>query len=576
MSSKSNLYYNIIVAMSKNKGIGNKGAIPWRLPADMKHFKEVTTKTFCPLETKFKSYSQDFNYTAKEIFEESFLKNKHKNDLQSLAGSLPLNKKNMVVMGRTTWESLPDKFKPLPDRINVILSTDSNFHKKNNIKEKESNSFFTAESLESVFNIAQDLKNKNLLNEIFIIGGSRVYHEFLKNYPEQCKLIFQTHIEKEFESDTFFEIPKETFHPLYVSKTQVGEKFIKNKNLSKDSQNSENSEKNSFNCSSDSDLTYDFRILFNKSITNSQHIKENFEELINPYYLNKYPKHEEYQYLEAMKDILETGEFKEDRTGVGTISKFGLKMSFDISQTFPLLTTKDTFWRGIVEELIWFVKGDTNAKHLQDKKIHIWDGNSSREYLDSIGLNHREVGDLGPVYGFQWRHFGAEYKTMYDDYTNKGVDQLREVIHTIKTNPNSRRILMSAWNPTDLKKMALPPCHVMSQFYVEGNKLNLQMYQRSGDMGLGIPFNIASYSLLLRMVCHVTGYQPGKFIHTIGDAHVYKNHVEAIKKQLTRTPKPFPILKLNRDVKDIEDFRFDDFSLVNYSHWPKIKMEMAV
>jgi thymidylate synthase len=165
---------------------------------------------------------------------------------------------------------------------------------------------------------------------------------------------------------------------------------------------------------------------------------------------------------------------------------------------------------------------------------------------------------------------------MRDDYKGKGVDQLREVIDTLKSNPHSRRIMMSAWNPPDLKKMALPPCHVLSQFYVEDGKLNLQMYQRSGDMGLGIPFNIASYSLLLRMVAHVTGLKPGKFVHIIGDAHIYKNHVEAIKKQLTRTPKCFPILKINREVKDIEDFKLEDFTLVNYSHWPKIKMEMAV
>jgi dihydrofolate reductase/thymidylate synthase len=542
MNNKSKLYYNMIVAMSKNKGIGYKGSMPWSLSADMKHFKDVTTKTFSPSETKFKNASQNFMYTAREFFEEAY-KQTPKDRVE--------NKKNMVVMGRNTWESLPDKFKPLPDRINVVLSSDDKFHNKNNLKEKESNSFYTAKSLESVFNIAEDLKSRNLLGEIYIIGGSRVYNEFLKNYPEHCKLIFQTHIEKEYESDTFFEIPSD-FHPLFISKTLVDEKAV------------------------NSDTTFDFRILYNKAISKDQKIRENFDEVVNPYFLTKYPKHEEFQYLEAMKDIIETGDYKEDRTGVGTYSKFGVRMSFDVSQTFPLLTTKDTFWRGIVEELIWFVKGDTNAQHLQEKKIHIWDGNSSREYLDSIGLRNREVGDLGPVYGFQWRHFGAEYGTMHDDYTNKGVDQLREVIHTIKTNPNSRRILLSAWNPPDLKKMALPPCHVLCQFYVERNQLNLQMYQRSGDMGLGIPFNIASYSLLLRMICHVTGYKPGKFVHIIGDAHVYKNHVEPVKKQLIRTPKPFPILKINRDVKDIEDFRLEDFSLVNYSHWPKIKMEMAV
>ena len=524
----SKIYYNFIVAMSKNKGIGYKTKLPWNLSADMKHFKEITTKTFNKAETKYQSTSSKFIYTAKELFNESFKQSKSIN-----------KRKNMVVMGRNTWESLPDKFKPLPDRINVVLSSEK-------LSSKWDDKVVQAESLESVFSIANELKSKDMLEEVYVIGGSRVFNDLLKTYPDQCKLIYQTLIEKEYEADVFFEIPKD-FDPLFVSKTQR-----------------------------DSDTTFDYRILFNKNITKDENLMNNFDEVINPYFLTKYPKHEEYQYLEAMKDILETGHYKQDRTGVGTYSKFGLRMSFDCSQTFPLLTTKDTFWRGIVEELIWFMKGDTNAKHLQDKKIHIWDGNSSREYLDSIGLKEREVGDLGPVSGFQWRHFGAEYKSMHDDYTDKGNDQLKEVIHTIKNNPNSRRIMMSAWNPVDLKLMALPPCHVLCQFYVEDNKLNLQMYQRSGDMGLGIPFNIASYSLLLRMVAHVTDFLPGKFVHIVGDAHIYKSHVEAVKKQLMRTPKAFPILKINRDVKDIEDFKFEDFSLVNYSCWPKIKMEMAV
>jgi dihydrofolate reductase/thymidylate synthase len=525
------MYFNMIVAQSKNKGIGLNGNIPWSIPNDMKYFKDITTRSFTNPHSNLENICgfQNLSLSIKEAF-------KNQSNL-NMSGSNSL--KNIVVMGRKTWNSLPDKFRPLPDRINVVLSREEKFHKENKLKE---NTFYSFSSSESIFKLYQELKSKNLIGDVFVVGGSEIYNEFLNKYSDHCKLIFQTNIEKEFQSDTFFEIPS-FFEPLFVSKTLVSEP----------------------------NLTYDHRILFNKNILNEINTSS-----INPYYYSKYPKHEEYQYLEIMRDILETGKLKKDRTGVGTISNFGVRMSFDVSKTFPLLTTKDTFWRGIVEELIWFIKGDTKAKSLQDKNIKIWDGNSSREYLDSIGLSDREVGDLGPVYGFQWRHFGAEYKTMHDNYVGKGIDQLKEVINTIKNYPESRRIIMSAWNPPDLKKMALPPCHVLCQFYVENNKLNLQMYQRSGDMGLGIPFNIASYSLLLYMIAHVTGYLPGKFIHIIGDAHIYSNHVEAIQKQLNRTPKPFPILKINRNVTDIEDFKFDDFSLINYSHWPKIKMEMAV
>merc|ERR1719361_2901407 len=238
--------------------------------------------------------------------------------------------------------------------------------------------------------------------------------------------------------------------------------------------------------------------------------------------------HEEYGYLTAIREIIEKGVSMEDRTGVGTLSTFGMQMRFDLRKTFPLLTTKRTFWRGVVEELLWFIKGDTNAKHLSEKGVKIWDGNSSREFLDGRGLGHREEGDLGPVYGFQWRHFGAEYGDMHADYTGKGVDQLANVIDLIKNNPNSRRIVMTAWNPKDQPLMALPPCHMFCQFYVANGELSCQMYQRSADMGLGVPFNIASYSLLTRMVAQVCGLKAGDFVHVIGDCHVYMNHVEPL------------------------------------------------
>jgi len=287
--------------------------------------------------------------------------------------------------------------------------------------------------------------------------------------------------------------------------------------------------------------------------------------------------HEEYQYLKLIEQILENGIERNDRTGVGTKSIFGATMRYSLrNDIFPLLTTKRVFWRGLAEELIWFIHGCTNGKTLSDKGIHIWDGNGSREFLDKRGLKDNEEGDLGPVYGFQWRHFGAQYENMNSNYENKGIDQLKEVIHTIKTDPYSRRIILTAWNPSDLNKMALPPCHMFAQFYVANNELSCQMYQRSADMGLGVPFNIASYSLLTRLIAQVCNLKCGEFIHVIGDAHVYLNHFEALKEQLKRQPKIFPLLKINPNIMNIDDFQFDDFKLIGYQPHETIKMKMAV
>lgn len=288
--------------------------------------------------------------------------------------------------------------------------------------------------------------------------------------------------------------------------------------------------------------------------------------------------HEELQYLDLIRRILAQGAKKGDRTGTGTLSLFGAQMRFSLrGDVFPLLTTKRVFWRGVAEELLWFISGDTSAKTLQDKNIHIWDGNGSREYLDSIGLAARETGDLGPVYGFQWRHFGAEYTNMHADYTGQGVDQLAEVVHKLRTNPNDRRIIMSAWNPADLKEMALPPCHMFCQFYVADGELSCQMYQRSADMGLGVPFNIASYALLTRIIAQCAGLKPGEFVHVIGDAHVYLDHVEPLKQQLERAPRAFPKLRIKAgDKTDVDSFVFDDFELVDYKPHGAIKMAMSV
>ncbi|KAH8993399.1 thymidylate synthase [Lactarius akahatsu] len=298
-------------------------------------------------------------------------------------------------------------------------------------------------------------------------------------------------------------------------------------------------------------------------------------------------QHDELQYLNLIKSVLDTGETRPDRTGTGTISLFAppsLRFSLADS-TLPLITTKKTFLRGIIEELLWFVKGQTDSTLLSKKGVKIWDGNGSKEFLEKRGLGHRRAGDLGPVYGFQWRHFGAEYVDADADYSGKGVDQLREVIRKIIEDPTDRRIILSAWNPADIPLMALPPCHMMCQFYVHlppsdeptaPRRLSCLMYQRSADLGLGIPFNIASYALLTHMIARVTDTQPHELIIQLGDAHIYRDHVDALNIQLTRQPRPFPTLRWTRDITDIEDFTYEDFVVEGYDAHPSIPMKMSV
>ena len=280
------------------------------------------------------------------------------------------------------------------------------------------------------------------------------------------------------------------------------------------------------------------------------------------------------QYLSMLKHILDNGEERGDRTGTGTIGVFGHQIRFDLSEGFPLLTTKKLHLRSITHELLWFLSGDTNTKKLQDNKVRIWDDWATAEQTAKFG---RKEGDLGPVYGHQWRNFGASINED-ETYHLDGVDQITNVIDAIKNNPNSRRHIVTGWNPKEADKVALPPCHTLFQFYVsaDGKKLSAQLYQRSADVFLGVPFNIASYALLTMMVAQVTGKEPGEFIHTFGDLHLYKNHVEQAKLQLTREPKPMPIMKLNPNVNNILDFKFEDFQLEEYDPHPHIKGEVSV
>lgn len=298
---------------------------------------------------------------------------------------------------------------------------------------------------------------------------------------------------------------------------------------------------------------------------------------MTPNGVNGPSKHDEYQYLELVKQVIEHGDKRVDRTGVGTLSSFGAMQRYNLSKNIlPLLTTKRVFIRGVIEELLWMISGSTNSKDLEAKGVHIWDANGSRAFLNNLGFTDRIEGDLGPVYGFQWRHSGAQYKDATTDYTGQGIDQLKNVIDTIKKNPADRRMLMCAWNPSDLNKMALPPCHCLAQFHVANNRLSCLLYQRSADMGLGVPFNIASYALLTHMIAHITGLEAGQFVHTTGDTHVYLNHVEPLKKQLERDPRPFPTLRFARKIESIDDFKYEDFIIEGYNPHPKIDMQMAV
>ncbi|MBD3610416.1 MAG: thymidylate synthase [Gammaproteobacteria bacterium] len=262
------------------------------------------------------------------------------------------------------------------------------------------------------------------------------------------------------------------------------------------------------------------------------------------------------QYLDLMRHVRNTGVKKEDRTGTGTVSVFGYQMRFDLSEGFPVVTTKKLHLRSIIHELLWFLKGDTNIQYLKDNGVSIWD-----EWAD-------ENGNLGPVYGSQWRSWPTP--------AGEHIDQISQVVEQLKNNPDSRRIIVSAWNVAEIENMALPPCHAFFQFYVADGKLSCQLYQRSADIFLGVPFNIASYALLTMMMAQVVGLQPGDFIHTLGDAHLYLNHLEQTDLQLSREPHPLPTMKINPDVKGIFDFKFEDFELVGYESHPHIKGAVAV
>ena len=295
---------------------------------------------------------------------------------------------------------------------------------------------------------------------------------------------------------------------------------------------------------------------------------ENKEELVY---------HDENQYINLINDILTEGTVEEGRNGT-TIAIIGSSMHFSLTNnTIPFMTSKKLAWKTCLKELLWFIKGDTSNKRLQEQNVKIWNGNASRDFLDSRGLYSLKENDLGPVYGHQWRFFNAPYENCDTDYTGKGVDQLKYIIDTLKDekNRNSRRIILNAWNPNQLDEMALPPCHILAQFNVtEGNKLSCSLYQRSGDVGLGVPFNIASYSLLTHIIAHFCDLEATDFYYHLGNCHIYDDHIDSLKEQIKKKPFCFPKLNINKKHDKIEDYTIDDFSIIDYQHHKTIKMEM--
>lgn len=462
---------------------------------------------------------------------------------------------NVVIMGYNTWLSLNSK--PLKDRVNIVISPYINTYLKTENPEQ---------NLKLVDNLDEAIKVAATFNptDIWIIGGKKIIQAALErtDISEVCISIIGGEIEKQIPATStkfYYDIPKYLF--------QYG---VSHKTLA---------------CTND----YQIDILSYFSPSNQPGNKNSISQPVfspptgqlSPLYIPPSFKNE-IQYTSLLKKILESGEERGDRTKVGTISSFGNFLEFDVSEYFPLLTTKRVYWKGVVAELLWFISGSTDSKELEAQGVNIWRGNTSREFLDNLGFSAYREGELGPAYGWHWRNFGAEYIPLDqrgNDFKFTGVDQLRAAIDLITTDPTSRRIMVSAWNPAQLDKVCLPACHFNFIFYVSGENmenLSIMVTMRSCDVFLGLPFNIASYALLLHMVAHVTNKKPLHVKFSLGDTHIYKNHLDAVKEQLTRQIRVPPSLKIKRKVDSIDDFTADDFELENYNPNSTIKAEMAV
>lgn len=558
---------NIVVAYTFGKqGIGKDGTIPWTIPEDMTHFKHITT----PKKNETNSFS-------------------------------------IVVMGRKTWDSIPEKFKPLSNRYNVILSNDDIYRlEQNTIYNFEKNHNNLNESLGVLFTTWDNFMNEEyykietILNETtntntnkfnyYVIGGEQIYKKALESNLNIT--LYTTEIypidKKEIECDSFFPTLLNLNSTSSTSKPKSSTTYTTITNVSP------------FQLSKSKDINgnnYRYRFINysiqnnNNNNTNTYNTYTTCDDTFSSYYLNTtFPfKSSEDDYLSLMKNILYSGTSNDDRTGVGTLSLFGSMLKYDLRDTFPLCTTKRMFFRAIFEELMFYLSGKTDNKILQAKGIHVWDGNTSREFLEKRGLAHYEEGDMGQTYGFNYRHFGGDYKGCGVDYglgtdTHVGYDQVANIIHLIKNEPSSRRIIIELWDCSTIDKAALPSCLCKYQFNVNTIKkeLNLAIYLRSSDFFLANNWNSSCGALFVHLLCNMEGIDltPGELTVFIADAHLYKSHIEQVKLNLERQPLPFPklLIKLMNGEKknNILDFKFEDLDLIGYKSYPNIKAEMAI
>ncbi len=508
--------YNIIALRDSANIIGYKNDLLYNIPEDMKFFKDLTI-------------------------------------------SAENGKMNAVIMGYNTWTSIPDSYKPLINRINVIL-TNQHYNVFNTTDIETGWPILIRNNFESTIGELERMEN---VDQIFIIGGSQIYKQALSF--NRIKKIYITEIQ-----DNLFNYLNDKNDIIYFPYFDINDYDI----INSETKTIQISPKFNNLETSSSKIKVEIKYRFCTYIPKT--IRPISDNIFNKNYNYNYRliNQDEQNYLNLLREIIDQNNLKKGRNG-NTYSIFGKKLEFDLTNnTIPILTTKKMALKTCIKELLWFISGNTSNHILNQQNVHIWDGNSSREFLDKLGLNQREEGDLGPIYGFQWRHSGAKYIDYKTDYEGKGIDQLQNSIDLLKKDPHSRRNIVSAWNPTDLPLMALPPCHVLFQWYVQDNNLSLQMYQRSGDSFLGVPFNIFSYSLLVHMVAHITNLKPYKFIHILGDTHAYEQHLSAIKTQICRTPVKFPKLKILRQVNNINDFKLEDFEIIDYQHMEAIKAPM--
>jgi len=420
---------------------------------------------------------------------------------------LDKSKINAVIMGRKTYESIG---KVLPGRVSIVIS--SSMGEKSELK--------IARSIQDAINY---VKEDDDIETAFVIGGGMIYKQFL-NHP-LCTKIHLTELNYNYECDTFFPKIPSAFKEYDVS--------------------------TNINLENHDDFIYGAtKLVIKRYIYNNEC---------------------EQRYLNLVNDILNNGASKSDRTGTGTISKFGECLKFDLSNnTIPVLTTKRVFTKGIIHEMLWLISGDTSSKTLEKNGVNIWKMNSTREFLDNRGLSYEE-GDIGPLYGFLWRHWGAKYNGAGKDYKDQGIDQLQNCIDLIRKDPCSRRIVVNAWNSETIPQSVLAPCHCLFQFYVNDGKLDCSLTQRSCDFLLGSPFNITSYSLLTHMIARICNLEAGTFTYFMGDVHLYKNQIDKVSEQLSRTPRKFPKIRFTGTQKEIDDFKYEDIHIDEYYPYPVIK-----